>query len=236
MTMHRMIWIFLMVSLAVGGCDGGDEVAKPCVEPGDPCNDGLCSNGAADGVCDQNGQCRTEPMTSGNCVVFLTKGTYGGDLGGLEGADAICQSSAKAAELPGTFKAWLSNANVSAGQRLTHSIVEYVDRRGRVIANDWADLTDGSLQRAITVDEEGYDWDSDAHHCGSWIYAASVWTGSTTGGDSAGPFCTDWTDASPGMFGRTGEYCDTSGEWTSPGGLSSGHDCSASMSLYCVQQ
>ena len=42
-------------------------------------------------------------------VIFVTSATYNGKLGGLDGADAICQSLATAAGLadPTTYRAWL---------------------------------------------------------------------------------------------------------------------------------
>jgi hypothetical protein len=39
--------------------------------------------------------------------VFLTSGTYSGNLGGISGAHAICQRHADAAGLPGKYKAWI---------------------------------------------------------------------------------------------------------------------------------
>src|SRR5262249_42934796 len=40
--------------------------------------------------------------------VFVTSTTHDGNLGGLDGADAICASLAANAGLSGTYKAWLS--------------------------------------------------------------------------------------------------------------------------------
>ena len=41
-------------------------------------------------------------------TVFVSSQNYTGALGGISGADAICQNCASAAGLTGTFKAWLS--------------------------------------------------------------------------------------------------------------------------------
>jgi hypothetical protein len=46
--------------------------------------------------------------------VFVTSTTHSGNLGGLAGADAICQARAAAAALSGTFRAWLSSPTVDA--------------------------------------------------------------------------------------------------------------------------
>jgi hypothetical protein len=233
----RLLIVSALSVLLLIGCSGSNTVEQ-CVEPGDTCNDGLCFNGAANGVCDQNGECRTEPSTSGDCVVFLTSDEHDGNLGGLEGADAICQGKAQAAGLTGTFKAWLSDSSETAADRLTHSSVSYIDTRGQVIANDWEDLVDGSVQRPITVDESGFDWDADAKHCGAFILLANVWTGTAINGDRKAPFCSDWTDNSDveAGTGHIGFYCYGSEAWTDESVGDTAKGCSAEVSLYCFQQ
>jgi hypothetical protein len=231
----RMLALALAAAACSGGSDGGTGSVGSCGEPGTTCNDGLCFNGAASGVCDQNGNCRTEPAASGNCVVFVTSSTQTGNLGGLAGADSVCQRSAEAAGLKGTFKAWLSDSGHSAAQRLTHSSVAYVDTQGHVIASHWADLTDGSLSRAMTIDEKGYDWDAQAAHCGITRWLAEVWTATTVAGDAEGPFCADWTDSGEALA-ATGLYCYASAEWTDPAPVTTRSACSAKLSLYCLQQ
>jgi hypothetical protein len=63
--------------------------------------------------------------------VFVTSTIYMGYLGGLDGADAKCQSVANAAQLGGTFKAWLRDDTTAARDRLNHATGPYVlvDRR-----------------------------------------------------------------------------------------------------------
>jgi Protein of unknown function (DUF1554) len=61
-----------------------------------------------------------------SCAVFVTSTTHTGNLGGLDGADAICQARAESlnsAAPAGTYKAWLSTAAESAAARLTHATV-----------------------------------------------------------------------------------------------------------------
>src|SRR6185312_9164199 len=122
-------------------CDDGD----PCTT-GDTCTAGACSGMpkcttapanatptcAADGTC--GFACNTGYQPSGSaCVlssppptqmtVFLTSGRFTGDLGGLAGADALCQGAASNGQLAGTFKAWLSDDLASAASRFTHATV-----------------------------------------------------------------------------------------------------------------
>jgi hypothetical protein len=82
-------------------------------------------------------------------VVFVTSTLYQASFGGLEGADAVCQSHAAAVDLPGTFRAWLSTRDVTAAERLTHAAVPYVRTDGTTIADDWDDLVDGTLAAPI---------------------------------------------------------------------------------------
>jgi hypothetical protein len=87
--------------------------------------------------------------------LFVTNATYTGNLGGLSAGDSICQASADGAGLTGTFKAWLSDTSTTAGSRFTHPTLPYILRDGTLIANDWTDLTDGSIAHAIDLDENG---------------------------------------------------------------------------------
>ncbi len=50
--------------------------------------------------------------------VFITQGEYDGNLGGLEGADKVCQKEAEKMGLAGNFKALLGDENFSAKERL----------------------------------------------------------------------------------------------------------------------
>ncbi|NRA42863.1 MAG: midcut-by-XrtH protein [Pseudomonadales bacterium] len=75
-------------------------------------------------------------------VVFLTSTLQDGSLGGLAGADAICQNRAADAGLqnPDNYKAWLSDSAVSVADRFAQSEYPYVRTDGTVHANDWDDL------------------------------------------------------------------------------------------------
>jgi hypothetical protein len=85
--------------------------------------------------------------------VFVTNKTFNGSLGGLSGADIKCQAAAARANLGGLWKAWLSDARVSASARLYHSRSPYVRMDGQIIAMNWTDLTDGTLRVPINRTE-----------------------------------------------------------------------------------
>ena len=91
-------------------------------------------------------------------TVFLTSTLQNGNLGGLAGANAICQGLANKAGIGGgrTYMAWLSDdATRSPDTLFTKAMVPYVLPNGTMIANDYADLSDGSILSAINVDESG---------------------------------------------------------------------------------
>jgi hypothetical protein len=161
--------------------------------------------------------------------VFITSIQYpGSGFGGLTGADTACAARATAGGLSGTFKAWLSDSQTSAAGRLTHNQAAYVRLDGVKVADDWNDLTDGSLYAPILVDEYGLSRpDGDD---------ASVWTGtqSSGAGDTGSRNCGDWLSSSgTGSFGsmRATEY----GGWTD---LNMAVTCNDQtiLRLYCFEQ
>jgi hypothetical protein len=170
----------------------------------------------------------TEPPTG--MIVFVTSRTYQGQsLGGLEGADAICQDRANDAGLGGTFKAWLSTGEVSAVDRLAHSDVPYVLADGTTqVAANWADLVDG-IDHAIDQTEWG------AFVGNNFGY---VLTNTSSNGTSQGAYdCYDWTgnyaepQFPPSLVGYTG-YLSTWSEYdTGPSAY-----CDSDLHLYCFEQ
>lgn len=175
--------------------------------------------------------------TTGN-IVFVSSQSHTGNFGGVTGADSHCQNLANSAGLSGTFKAWLSGSTASSSpaSRFNQSSVPYVLVDGTLIANDWGDLTDGSIQNPINLDEAGnpttasmvYSYTrndgtpglfgSPSHscyggdcHCNNWTNSSGQ--GSPTPGSAVGQTTqtgNSWTDYSFGNFcGPTGYpvYC-----------------------------
>jgi hypothetical protein len=155
--------------------------------------------------------------------VFVTSSSYNGNLGGLVGADAKCQQAAAAAGLGGTFRAWLSDNTTSASARLTHSTLPYVLMSGVQIADDWTDLTDGTLDNRIGVDEYGAS-------VGNW----EVWTGTHSDGSAYnGQNCSAWSDDShTAPWGAVGLAGQSSSGWTD----AYLQFCDNVVKLYCFEQ
>ena len=195
----------------------------------DPANE--CSSGQIleDGdSCLIENKCASESQK----VVFVTSETYTGDLRetpegtGLEGADAKCNALAVEANLPGEFKAWLSDINFDVRDRFIRSQVPYVNVLEVQIAIDFADLTSPPIDNFINITELGDQIDS------------IVWTGTDAFGRRAGSLCQSWTESRStsqngfefrGLGGRSRE---NSFGW-SQGGL---YDCDDDYHLYCFEQ
>ena len=167
--------------------------------------------------------------TENKKIVFVTSETYNGALGGLAGADAICQERADDAMLPGTFKAWLSSSTTSVSQRFDRDYDDalFVHTDGVRVANDWADLTDGTLLAAINRDEFGLIAQGSTDR---------VWTNTKRDGTGRGADdCNGWTsDSSTGtVYSTIGTVSATNPLWTDTSGI---YVCNFRMGLFCFRQ
>jgi hypothetical protein len=111
-------------------------------------------------------------------IVFVTKASFQSDMGGLSGADTKCQKEADdpASIVPaGTYLPWLSDGTDSPDTRFTKSSHPYVLPDGTKIAENYADLTDGSILNAINVNATG----------APVLGAQRFWTDTTTDGKAA---------------------------------------------------
>lgn len=181
-------------------------------------------------VVNDSGRC-AEPVspacgTGAPCLVFLTSTVQDGNLGGLNGADAICQQRAQAASLPGVYKAWLSDDAQSPATRFVQSPDPYQRVDGVTVANNWADLIDGTLLAPITVAETGAVFANPA---------GRAWTNTLANGTAGGVLnqnCVNWTSNNNADDGDEGQVTATSDNWTD---FASG-TCNNDFHLYCFQQ
>jgi hypothetical protein len=173
---HVKRTLFLILSLAIAGCDDDDN----------------------------NGGMSPSPTNATGMSFFVTSATSTtGNLGGLAGADATCQRLATAVgQGARTWRAYLSvERDAANGNQTTHAR----DRIGAgpwrnagdvVIANNVAELHARSGDAALFVDERGQRIN------GQWTGSPSpvehdILTGSNADGTVAAGFtCADWTSAS----------------------------------------
>jgi hypothetical protein len=152
--------------------------------------------------------------------VFVTSTTTDGGFGGIVGADAICAGRALAANVSGTFRAWVSVSGDGPSTRFSQSLGVYSLLDGTPIANNWSDLVDGTLAHAIDIDENG------AHAGGS------VWTSTDASGNPTTNNCNDFSTTSGGVSGVCGDTAQTAAGWTD----SSTPGCALKLRLYCFEQ
>ena len=153
-------------------------------------------------------------------LVFVTASTSDANFDGLVGADARCGSEAAEAGLAGEFKAWLSTLDMPVSIRLTQSEFPYVLTDGTRIADDWADLTDGSLLAPIDLDAAGQ------------VRGGDVWTGTLPSGESYDvDDCAGYTSGDAGM-GLCGTTQSTGTGWSA----SQTPACNTRLRLFCFQQ
>jgi len=200
-------------------CDG------TCVSlEDDPDNCGECGNACGEGhVC------------IGTCTpikyVFASSEVRTGVMGGIGGADMLCNQLAAAATLPGSYYAW----NSTDGSYPNFDFVKegaYVRTDGVLVATSYADLTDGSLLAPINLDEIK----EPASHVmvpGCPNVTGGVWSNTTPAGNYAGnPNCGGWS-LSLQVLGRLGNLDATDTSWTDAACQAA---CIATLPIYCVQQ
>lgn len=183
-------------------------------------------------------------------LVFVTSGAYNGNLRGAanslitpnpnvptgsEGADAICNYHSLGAGLPGTYTAWINQrsdgpADGVVGRDISSGLtdVPFVRVDGTIVADDRGDLTDGTLDSAISVDELGED-----------LVNALVWTGTLTDGSGilsdsllcGFPPTSSWADGRNFWSGLKGSSGAINFRWTNNNAVK----CNNLGHLYCFQ-
>jgi hypothetical protein len=173
-------------------------------------------------------------------VVFTSKASFDGNLGGLAGADEKCNTYAKAAGLAGTFRAWLSDSKTDAISRVPDGGPwRVLDRSGKqsAIAFQNRDGWTGYPQTKLYPTEFGKSIGDDSP--GSTTSIPYTWTGTKLGGKKLGCACEDWTssknfvscaDSFGGAIGsREAPLSDE--DWT----YITDNPCDAPASLLCFQ-
>jgi hypothetical protein len=208
---------------ADGGTSNGDD-AGDAAGSGNPARDTGSTSG------DDGGGTTADSAVSGK-YVFLSSSQSNAALGGVSGADGVCQDLATKAHLPGTYKAWISDdtPQSSPALRFTQSQIPYVRVDGRRVADSWTSLTMNGLLNPINVTEQGQALDAGSQY---------VWTDTVMAGTnfetSGGPTCGHWADATNTNEINVGDASQTNDAWTYGTAMLG---CSnVSGRLYCFQQ
>jgi len=167
--------------------------------------------------------------------IVVSSKLYGGNLGGLSGADLLCQNLVLAAGWTdaSAVRAWLSNATDSPLSRFveTRPSLPFSLINGRRVAGDLADLAANGPDVGISLDELGAAWTEQR-----------VWTNTSVTGGVFSPVdhCAGWLAASPDLVARIGINAVAEAEaaewaeqrrWTSMASW----QCSKTARLYCLE-
>jgi len=153
-------------------------------------------------------------------VVFVTSTTHSGNLGGVSGADAICQARAAAAGLAGTFVAYLTSGSTGAYQRVSGG-AGWVRTDGRPVTSDHTSMLNGFMYHPIRLDEFGND-----------IGAQPVMTGGSGDGLDWSNDCNGWSSNSA-LESRYLGYSDAVGDDAFSSAAEMG--CGGLARIYCFQ-
>ena len=209
-----------------GNDDNSDDCLKACIAA--TCGDGVIQEGVEE--CD-DGNDIPDDGCDNQCVrdrlVFLTEEVIAPPgFNSLFGADNLCRKTAMSYGYPNfeNFKAWLSDDKESPADRFFHSKGRYVLVTGEVVADDWEDLTDGTLKSGIDRTLSGEKRDS-----------APMWTATQPNGESwgDGDNCENWSSSVPDLTTRQGSAGYTDSFWTNDEWQTS---CGSGGLLYCFEQ
>ncbi len=170
--------------------------------------------------------------------VFVSSSQHTGNLGGVFGANTICQTLADNAGLQGTFRAWLSTggsiSRYSPDRFFIKHSLPYVNMQGQALAENWDDLTDGSLENPVRYTETGASAGTQT------ATMQRVWTYTQVDGTSKilspNPLnfssCSGWIDNRAVGTGHHGNFRASNSLWTDGSTVS----CNNFSRLYCVEQ
>lgn len=127
----------------------------------------------------------------------------GGDLGGIEGADAHCAALAEAAGVTGrSWAAYLSTSEVDAKDRIGSG--PWFNAKGEEIAADVASLhgENNNISKETALDETG----AVVNGRGDEPNRHDILTGSLPDGTAADATCEDWTSSGADTAGMVGHH------------------------------
>ncbi|MFT4038680.1 MAG: DUF1554 domain-containing protein, partial [Thermomicrobiales bacterium] len=223
---------------------GATRGACPCPSGQQSCN-GVCiastaccttADCASPDICYKGACVPLQCGTGGPCTVFVSGVSTDGGLISGAAADAMCQSYASTASLPGTYKAYLSDSVSTPATRFTNTadagpyvLVANTALDGSnpppTVAATFAALTrcDGGdcLQHTINRIESGAE-----------IGPVGVWTGTLPTGAASTLTCLNWTSTSNSDLGTSGTTVNTDSGWSS----AFSDACDNAYALYCFEQ
>jgi hypothetical protein len=157
-------------------------------------------------------------------TVFVTSESFGGNLGGVAGADAKCQNAADVAGLGGEWKAWIAADTVNSTPAARFSVASrgYETMQGEYVGGRLLDIFPEYIMTPINIDENGQ----------SILPSVWIWTGVHSKGYPTAFSCLGWTSNLNAQSGTRGEADGLHSVWTNLGESS----CDTLHRLYCFEQ
>ncbi len=198
---------------------------------------GMCHNGDCT-IESENCKviCSIDASTTNFCakdgVMFVTGKKWGGNLGGISGADEKCQDSATKAGLSGKWIALLSDSKTNAFDRVPNTLFIRMD--GNRIANGkWSLFKASIIENPISITETGETVSGNEY----------VWTGTQEEGVKAKSSsasgavtffnCSNWSDSTGQYSGEVGRIKNSNSMgWVDSNSLAC--DINGGLRLYCV--
>ena len=231
------------------GPSAGDVDSNGNVDDLDACLTGCKANVCGDGILDMTEEaCDHGPLNSDDAAkaactttctrtafaVFVTQElqTPGVTFSGVAAADQLCTDLAAGGSLGfkgSRWKAWLVTTMGGPGTTFFQSPMPYVKYTATgvtAIAQNWADLTDGSLLSPINYNETRVALLT-GNTCTS---ATAVWTGEAGKGS-----CIDWTTNGLDLKAGIGNHGSISGQWQ-VANCQLAYSCNKGARLYCFEQ
>lgn len=161
--------------------------------------------------------------TDGVNYIFMTSTRHSaGSLGGLAGADAICQSRADEAGLDGVYTAWLSSQSGEDAITRVGDARGWIRPDGLPVADEVAQLRSGQFYYPPVLDENGTIAAPDLAWTGTYDGMFDALRGNTD--------CEAWTSDASDMTSTAGDVGSV-GSWWSALYLQS---CAAELRLVCL--
>jgi hypothetical protein len=156
---------------------------------------------------------------------FISPVAHDANMGGLSGADALCNGWASSAGIGGTYRAILSTATTNASTRLG-SARGWIRPDGRPVGDLPSEIfsTSSGLLIPLMITANGTN-----------VGVKSVWSASNNNGiyntAASGTDCTGWTSASTTDMAWYG-FSNTTTEWLDRG---TRYYCNSLYHIYCFQ-
>ncbi|WP_106094021.1 hypothetical protein [Enhygromyxa salina] len=192
----------------------------------DQLNCGFCEM-----ACDDDQDCN-----AGSCmrprIMFVTLDAFTGGLGGLPGADDLCQETGEGFYPEKLFWAW-NSTQIESPNNTFEQDGYFVRTNGSKIANSWDQLISGQLLVPIDHDEAG----DPIPLSGPCDIESQVWTGTDAYGDAVEPQCSNWNTSSYLYNGAYGLLHATDPSWSFvEQNCGEPPRCNQPRRLYCLER